>query len=68
MQFEKEDVGYCSKLSGVMESWLFAESGGEGGGERVSVGKTEVNIGRISDPHCSCKKCGHVCLNVWQRC
>ena len=29
---KNEDVGYCGKLSGVRESWLFAESAGGGGG------------------------------------
>ena len=30
MQFEKEDVGYCWKHSGVRESCLLAESAREG--------------------------------------
>ena len=47
MQFEKEDVGYCGKLSGVRESYLLAKSAGGGGG-RVLVQKTGVNIGVLS--------------------
>ena len=42
MQFEKEDVGFCGKLSRVMESGLLAESMGEKG--EYQFWKTEVNI------------------------
>ena len=31
MQFEKEDVGYCGKLSGGRESGLLARNAGEKG-------------------------------------
>ena len=48
MQFEKkEDVGYCGKLSGVMESGLFAESTGKKG--EYQSWKTEVNIGVLPE-------------------
>ena len=46
MQFEKEEVGYCRKLSGVRESGLFAERKG-GKGEYQSW-KMEVNIGVVN--------------------
>ena len=64
MQFEKKDVGYCGKLSGVRESWLFAEKGEKG---EYQPWKTNVNMSRwclVAGPISSKKNNGALLGNV----
>ena len=48
VQFEKEDVGYCEKLSGVRESQLLAESAEGKKKERISSENRGEHISNFS--------------------